>query len=365
MAEDRRPTVKFSTVSEVKVAEVPVAKHPPEEPSSRPSSHSVIPRHPSFIDQDWLDSETSVTRPTETSIEAQPTVAQRDRAILTVLTGLNAGQVFTIDADEITIGRGRETNVRIEDVGISRAHSRIVRTMEGRQFIVEDLSSTNGTFVGGKKIERAELRTGDRIQVGPNVVFRFAILDEAEEKLAHQLYEASTKDGLTKVYNRKYLIERMAAEVAYSERHKTPLSIILFDLDHFKKVNDTHGHLAGDVVLRVVAAQVQKTIRTEDVLARYGGEEFVILVRGIPHLNSAHFAERVRKAVERLSIPWEHIQIRADDQHRRELALRAPRVGYGRRPLAPRRRAPVPRQGGRAEPGRLRLKTSSNRRGRP
>src|SRR5271170_1064746 len=128
MAEDRRPTVKFSAVSEVKVAEVPVAKHA-EEPSSRPSAHSVIPRHPSFIDQDWLDSETSVTRPTETSIEAHPSVAQRDRALLTVLTGLNAGQVFTIDADETTLGRGREANVRVEDVGISRAHSRVVRTM--------------------------------------------------------------------------------------------------------------------------------------------------------------------------------------------------------------------------------------------
>jgi diguanylate cyclase (GGDEF)-like protein len=182
--------------------------------------------------------------------------------------------------------------------------------MEGK-FVVEDLSSTNGTFVGGTKIERTELHTGDRVQVGPNVVLRFAILDEAEEQLAHQLYEASTKDGLTKVYNRKYFVERMAAEVAYAQRHASLLSVILFDLDLFKRVNDTHGHLAGDVVLRVVAAQVQRTIRTEDVLARYGGEEFVILVRGIPHANASHFGERVRKAVERLSIPWEQIQIRA------------------------------------------------------
>jgi diguanylate cyclase (GGDEF)-like protein len=87
--------------------------------------------------------------------------------------------------------------------------------------------------------------------------------------------------------------------------------VVLFDLDHFKKVNDTHGHLAGDVVLRVVAAQVQRTIRTEDVLARYGGEEFVLLVRGIPHRNVAHFGERVRKAVDRLTVPWENIQLKA------------------------------------------------------
>jgi diguanylate cyclase (GGDEF)-like protein len=182
--------------------------------------------------------------------------------------------------------------------------------MDGK-FYVEDLGSTNGTFVGGRRVERAELRAGDRVQIGPNVVVRFAILDEAEEQLAHQLYEASTKDALTKVYNRKYFVERLAAEVAYAQRHKTPLSLVLFDLDHFKKVNDTHGHLAGDVVLRVVAAQVQRTIRTEDVLARYGGEEFVVLVRGIPHANVAHFGERVRKAVERLTVPWEQIQMKA------------------------------------------------------
>ena len=318
MPEDRRSTIKFPVVTEVKVGEVPVeqvgpSSAPPRrdgEPVSSRPAHSVIPRNPSFIDPEWLDAETSVTRPTESSMLAHPAVAQRDRALLTVLTGLNAGQVFTLDTDETTIGRGREAQVRVEDVGISRAHSRVVRTMDGK-FVVDDLGSTNGTFVGGRKIERAELHTGDRIQIGPNVVLRFSILDEAEEQLAHQLYEASTKDGLTKVYNRKYFVERMAAEVAYSHRHKSPLSVILFDLDHFKKVNDTHGHMAGDVVLRLVAAQVQKTIRTEDVLSRYGGEEFVILVRGIPHPSAAHFAERVRKAVERLSIPWEEIQVKA------------------------------------------------------
>ena len=256
------------------MSEAPPAPDEPKAPSSRaPGSLGSRGTRASWTPE-WLDSETSVTRPTETSLPAHTAVAQRDCAILTVLTGLNAGQVFTIDEDEITIGRGRDVKVRIDDVGISRAHTRIVRTLEGK-FVMEDLQSTNGTFVGGRRVDRADLQGGDRIQIGPNVVLRFAILDEAEEQLAHQLYEASTKDALTKCFNRKYFVERLAAEVAYSHRHKSPLSIVLFDLDHFKKVNDTWGHLAGDVVLRVVAAQVQRTIRTEDVLARYGGEEFV------------------------------------------------------------------------------------------
>jgi diguanylate cyclase (GGDEF)-like protein len=271
---------------------------------------SSFPRQPSYIDPEWIDADTSVTRPTETAIELPPAVSNRDRALLTVLSGLNAGQVFTVDTSETIIGRGRDVQVRIEDVGISRAHSRLVRSMDGK-FIIEDLQSTNGTFVGGKRVDRAEVHNNDRLQIGPNVVLRFALIDEAEEQLAHQLYEASTKDALTKAYNRKYFIERLGAEVAYAHRHLTHLSLVLFDLDHFKRVNDTYGHLAGDVVLRVVSAQVMRTIRTEDVLSRYGGEEFVILVRGIEHKNVAYFGERVRKAVDRLVIPWEQKQLKA------------------------------------------------------
>jgi two-component system, cell cycle response regulator len=233
-----------------------------------------------------------------------------ERAILTVLTGVNAGQVFTLDHAENVIGRSREAQVRIDDVGISRRHTRVVRTEEGR-FYVEDLGSTNGTFVAARRIERLELRPGDRVQVGPNVLFRFSMIDATEEHLARSLYEASTRDALTRAFNRKYFVERLTAEVAYATRHKSAVAVVLFDLDHFKAINDTHGHLAGDVVLRFVAAQVQRTIRLEDVLARYGGEEFVIIVRGIEHAKVAVFAERVRRAVETLVVPYEALELHA------------------------------------------------------
>jgi diguanylate cyclase (GGDEF)-like protein len=128
-------------------------------------------------------------------------------------------------------------------------------------------------------------------------------MDAAEESLARQMYDASTTDPLTRVANRRHFGERLEAEVAYSARHRTPLHLVLFDIDHFKRVNDTHGHAAGDIVLRIVAAQVGRTIRAEDLLARYGGEEFAILVRGIPASHVATMAERVRASVQRLEIP--------------------------------------------------------------
>jgi len=199
--------------------------------------------------------------------------------------------------------------VRIDDAAASRAHARFLETPDG-SYVVEDMGSTNGTFVDGKRVERAELHSGDRIHIGPNVVISFAIVAAQAEHVAHQLYESSVRDPLTRTFNRRYLVERLASEFAYARRHKTHLAVILFDLDLFKRVNDTHGHLAGDELLREVAALVQRMVRAEDVFARFGGEEFVLLVRGIEHVNVGRFAERVRSAVERLEVKYEAMVLR-------------------------------------------------------
>src|SRR6185437_9402579 len=89
--------------------------------------------------------------------------------------------------------------------------------------------------------------------------------------------------------------ERLAAEVAHARRHRTSLELVMFDLDRFKQVNDVHGHLAGDAVLRSVVDLVHTLIRTEDVFARFGGEEFVLLTRDC---DVAKLAERIRASVE-------------------------------------------------------------------
>jgi diguanylate cyclase (GGDEF)-like protein len=220
--------------------------------------------------------------------------------------GPSTGRVHPVRDDETVIGRGKDCHVRVDDAGTSRTHARLLLEQEGR-YVLEDMKSTNGTFVGGKRVERQELTSGDRINIGPNVVISFAILDSQAVRLTHQMYESSVRDPLTRAHNRRYLVERLASEIAYARRHRTHLGLLLFDLDHFKRVNDTHGHLAGDEVLREVAALVSRMIRAEDVFARFGGEEFVVLVRGIGHANVARFAERLRAAVERLEIPAESV----------------------------------------------------------
>jgi diguanylate cyclase (GGDEF)-like protein len=236
----------------------------------------------------------------KTLVAAANTVVNR-RATLTFLTGFNAGQVFALDKAEHTMGRGTDADVWADDSAVSRHHARVVRSGAG-EYRLEDLGSTNGTFVGGTRVKSVELASGDRVQLGPNIAMRFAFLDDQEEELQRRLYESSTRDALTLVYNRKYFAERLLSEVAHARRHKAELSLLMLDLDEFKKTNDVHGHLAGDMVLRVVASRVSRLIRVEDVLARYGGEEFVILARSTSHTEAVHLAERTRAEVEQLRI---------------------------------------------------------------
>jgi two-component system cell cycle response regulator len=266
------------------------------------ADHGPPVENPSVIP---YDDDERPTRPGDLAVApaAVRTVAE-DHALLTVLTGVNAGEVFTLNGDEIHLGRGKDADVHLDGVGISRKHARIIRIAGGRR-ILEDLGASNGVLVNGRRIDRVELANGDRVQLGSVVVLRFALVDGHERALAYQLYEGSTRDALTRTYNRRYLNERVAEEISYSRRHDTRLSMVILDLDHFKRINDLHGHLAGDMVLQIVAAQLQRIIRKEDVLARYGGEEFVILLRGIEHKNVGILAERLRRAVETLSIPWE------------------------------------------------------------
>jgi two-component system cell cycle response regulator len=224
----------------------------------------------------------------------------RDRPSLTMLSGPNPGSIYSLTGAEAIIGRDNDADIRIDDGSVSRRHARVER--RGPKLFVEDLGSTNGTFVSAKRVTTAELSSGDRLQIGPKCTLRFAMTDEAEERMQRQLYEGSTKDALTQAFNRRYLWERLASEIAYAVRHKSELSVLLFDIDDFKRTNDVHGHLAGDAVLRAIADTVHQLIRLEDVLARFGGEEFVILIRATHAEDAEMLAERLRTKVEAMRV---------------------------------------------------------------
>lgn len=233
--------------------------------------------------------------------------SQPDRHVLVRIDSTNVGQVFTLTGEEFSLGRHTSNNVVLTDDGVSRRHCRLAP--EGAGFRLEDLGSANGTFVGGQRIEKHSLADGDVFQLGPNVLFRYAYTDAGQERMLQKLYEASVRDALTGTYNREHLEERLKMEVAFARRHNTVLSVVIFDLDHFKKVNDTHGHPAGDAVLVAVAERVQKALRTEDVFARYGGEEFVVILRGIDLEGARKVGERLRVIVSSSPVPFDQLQI--------------------------------------------------------
>jgi len=225
------------------------------------------------------------------------------QATLTILTGTNPGAVYKLEAPSLVIGRSADAGIPLNDRGLSRRHAQVMRLPDG--FYVEDLGSTNGTFFNGERLTSPrKLENGCRIQIGETTVLRFSLQDELEQEAAQQMYEMTVRDPLTRLHNRRYLDERLQTEFAFAARHRTSLSVLVIDVDHFKRVNDTVGHQAGDAVLRGLAAALQRMVRTEDLLARYGGEEFVVAARGIDERSAGIFAERIRRNVEQLEIPW-------------------------------------------------------------
>ncbi len=222
-------------------------------------------------------------------------LAPRDRHLLVRVHGSQLGQVITLSSNAYSIGRSPDSDIWLNDSGMSRRHARLVKS--DNAYLVEDLDSANGTFVQGERIKNKKLRDGDNIQLGSGVVFRYSVTDADEEAVLRRLYEASVRDALTGAYNRDHFDERLKAEVSYAKRHKTDVSLVMFDLDHFKRVNDTWGHQAGDAVLMEVSARIQKDLRTEDVFARYGGEEFVVIFRGIAVDGAARVADRLRQVI--------------------------------------------------------------------
>jgi diguanylate cyclase (GGDEF)-like protein len=229
-------------------------------------------------------------------IALRPRAVSFDRIALAILTGPDAGRVYSVTDAEVLLGRSRGADVQIDEIGVSRKHARIKRIADFA-LAVEDLGSSNGVFVNGRAVQRAVLQSGDRLQLGPNVVMRVWMTDAADAELQRQLYEGATRDQVTGIYNRAYAEGQLEVEMAFARRHGGELSVMLLDVDHFKQINDRLGHGAGDDVLRELAARLVASCRLEDVIARWGGEEFLVLLRASDVTQARVAAERVLAGV--------------------------------------------------------------------
>ncbi len=197
--------------------------------------------------------------------------------------------------EPLVIGREAERGLVVDSPDVSRQHARLMPGAGG--WLVEDLGSTNGTQVNNATVRGVTpLASGDLLKVG-GTIFKYLAGGSVEALFYDEIYRLTIYDGLTHVHNRRYLDEFLDREVSRSRRHARPLSVAMLDLDHFKAVNDRHGHLVGDGVLRELAARVSEMVRHEELLARFGGEEFALVLPESASANAWIFCQKICRAV--------------------------------------------------------------------
>lgn len=202
--------------------------------------------------------------------------------------------MLEIDKDQFVFGRGQDCDVVVEEHTASRRHAKIVR--KGDHWMVMDLGSTNGTYVNEKKIQILKLKSGDRVRVG-RWTFKFFNEDNLEAHYHECVYQMMTQDEQTGAWNRRYLIDMLDREICRQQRSCQPISLMMMDIDFFKTINDTHGHLVGDEVLTEFGRRVIECIRDVDVFARFGGDEFAVLFVNSDREGTEIAADRILESI--------------------------------------------------------------------
>jgi diguanylate cyclase (GGDEF)-like protein len=241
------------------------------------------------------DEKTRVTQVVQATPPEQGTGSDCLVVIYTAEPGL-LGKRFVLDRSPLRVGRGTDNHIVLEGDSVSRRHAHFER--RGNEWYVVDDGSTNGTYLNEEQVPRdGLLGNGDRIKVGPTILKFLSGLD-AEAKYHEEIYRMTIVDGLTQIHNKRYLFEALDKELIRARRYERELSLVIFDIDFFKNINDQFGHLAGDHVLRELARVVQERIRRDEVFARYGGEEFVIVLPETGLAGALALAENLRQRVE-------------------------------------------------------------------
>lgn len=202
--------------------------------------------------------------------------------------------MLLLESSEFVIGRDNHADLVLADASVSRQHAVLTRDSNG--YVLRDLNSTNGSLVNDKRITEQSLCSGDTLQLG-SFIFKFLASQSVESKYHETIYGAMTRDALTGAMNKRYLLETLNREILRTVRQGLVLSLVMLDIDHFKRVNDTYGHLVGDEVLREFGTRIITACRGDDMLARYGGEEFVLVLSSTPRTEAVEIAERCRRFI--------------------------------------------------------------------
>ncbi|MDZ4661127.1 MAG: diguanylate cyclase [Pseudomonadota bacterium] len=217
------------------------------------------------------------------------------------------GKQWPITGTDLIIGRASQSQIYIDDRSVSKSHAKIILS-ELNEVSIVDLESTNKTVINGRPVPSltpVRLQNNDQLKTG-NVIFKFLERGNIEAMTSKDIHDRTQLDGLTKIFNKSSLLEHGIEAFKRAQLMQFPITVINFDLDHFKNVNDTHGHLAGDYVLKEIAELVKtKFIRGDDFFARFGGEEFVIILHGSTAAQGLEIAERIRLNIQKHQFVFE------------------------------------------------------------
>jgi diguanylate cyclase (GGDEF)-like protein len=230
---------------------------------------------------------------------AAPSTSSQYPIYLVVLDGGIPGSMLRLSNSGNRLGRSAENTIQLPDSSVSRYHAFLGLDDEG-QIRLTDLGSTNGTFLNGRRLpEQSPVRVqdGDRIQFGAGVIVKFIRPDPCEEQFQREMFERTVRDPLTGLYNRTYFLSKFGELADKGALRGLGTAVLMLDIDHFKRINDAHGHEVGDAVLREVAGVLRQATRADDLVARYGGEEFVVALPVAAPDQATERAERVRSTL--------------------------------------------------------------------
>ena len=244
----------------------------------------------------FKDQTTSASQTVLTDVgEARSPSKAMGSGCLVVIYGHEMGRRIQVGTEPLIIGRSPQNQIQIDQESISRRHCRI--WFSGSEFLVRDLGSTNGTYVNDDLVEEeGRLRHGDQLKVG-RTILKFIVGDDVEVQYHEEIYRLMTTDGLTQLHNKRYFDEMIDREVARAKRYRRSFSLLVFDVDHFKDINDRFGHLAGDAILRQLGAVLLGRLRVNDVLARIGGEEFALITPEVGLEGAAELAGKINRLI--------------------------------------------------------------------
>lgn len=227
-------------------------------------------------------------------------------ACLVVIYGQAIGHKYVLKPGEILIGRSSQAQIQIDHESVSRRHARLMLTDQGVS--LADLGSTNGTYVNDEPITEKQLSNGDLLKVG-RTILKYLSTDNIEAAYYEEIYRLTTIDGLTRCFNARYAREQMVREVSRASRYKRPLSLIMFDVDDFARINEEFGHLAGDAVLAQLGKRLSRRVRREDIFARTGGGEFAIITPEVDKDGAVKLGQRILRIIGETAFGFDDVQI--------------------------------------------------------